>query len=62
MCRPRGPHFPHTILPANDGTSTSSAYFDTAINPWCRRIVETGRNKPVHPKVAHIAERHRRAV
>jgi hypothetical protein len=30
MCRPRAPHFAHTTLRANHGTSVSSGYFDTS--------------------------------
>jgi hypothetical protein len=33
MWRPRAPHFAHTTLLANDGTSVSSGYFDTSIRP-----------------------------
>jgi hypothetical protein len=62
MWRPRAPHLAHTILLANDGTSTSSVYFDTSISPWWRQA--SLRQDAIRfrtPKMAHVAKRHRRA-
>jgi hypothetical protein len=33
------PHLPHLARRWNDGTSTSSPYFDTSINALCRQLL-----------------------